>query len=341
MLSLIAIWLTVVCGPAIELAKVNETLELKLRVIEAFEHGPVIVEVSLTNRGKSPVAATDPARLNGLILSTLPKAWKAELRIPCQSGVGPHQIRLAPGEVRKERYVLQSEYVSDFPSGTHRIGVTWPLRWSLDRVVTLPEKMFPITITPATFTNRWALLARLEAEFAALPLPRDLARVEGAAVELGEKLAYARHKELIPLILRFIDRYPPQTDELFGASVCRELVATVFLTDPAVAHRAFVDRLIEMPPRIDPSAVFSWWETPRLAPHLETYFARFAHAQRWYSLDWWASLAPWHPVWDFICVANHHAPWVLPDAELRRLNTAKHPVVRESIEKTFGDRLKR
>ena len=341
MFAILVVWLAILDGPFIEDARTAKSLELNFQVVEAFERGPVIVEVSIKNRGDNLVAVMDPARLSGLILSTLPRAWKAEPRIPCQSGVGPFGVRLEPGESRKERYVLQSEYVSDFPAGTYQIGVTWPLRFNRARAVTLPEKIFPITITPATFANRWALLTRLEAEFTALPPPRNRGRVEGDAIELGEKLAYSRHKELIPLVLRFLDRYPPQTEELFGATVCQELVATVFLTDPEVAHRAFVDRLIVMPPRVEPSAVFSWWESPQLTLYLEAYFRRFTHIQDWYSLDWWASLAPWHPVWAYICDANCHRPWVLPAAELRRLATAKHPIVRDLTEKTFGDRLRR
>ena len=296
MFALLVVALATIDGAFIEDARSANSLELNLRVIEAFERGPVIVEVSITNRSENAVTATDPARLNGLILSTLPNAWKAEFRIPCQSGVGPYRVRVEPGEVRKRRFVLQSEYVSEFPAGTYRIAVTWPLRWNLVRVVTLPKKTFPITITPATFANRWALLARLQAEFTSLPPVPDQGLLEDAALELGEKLAYSRHKELIPLILRFLDRYPPQTDDLFGNTLCLDLVRTVFLTDPAVAHRAFVDRLIEMPPRVDPSDVFMWWDPPRLTHYVQAYLRRFTNLKSWYSLNWWASLVPWRCV---------------------------------------------
>lgn len=339
MLALLLVFLSVLDSPMIEDARSAHSLELGFRVIEAFERGPVIVEVSITNRGDSPVSATDPGNLDGLILAFLPQAWKATPRIPCNSGVGPHRVKVEPGESLQRQFVLQRDYVSDFPAGTYQIGVTWPLRWNLQRVVNLPTKTFPITITPASWWNRWALLTRLEAEFVSLP-PSRRRRMSPQALELRDKLAYSQHKELIPLILKLLDRYPPQTDELIGNTICLDLVRTVFLCDPTAAHTAFVDRLLQTPPRVDPFDVFLRWEPPHLAQYLKSYFAEFAHTKHWDAFPWWISLTPWRPACEYLLAVHSHAPWRLSDTELQRLSAAKHPVVRELIEKTFGDRLK-
>ncbi|WP_439624596.1 hypothetical protein [Gemmata sp.] len=200
-------------------------------------------------------------------------------------------------------------------------------------------KSFPVTVTPATFTNRYALAARLEAEYAALPPPSpDDAKWRRPFRTFCEKVRNAPHRELVPLLLRLMERVPV-IDDWDMRALRLELVQTIFEADPAAAHRLFVDRLLAAPPRPQSAVAFEIWRGARY--QLDNIVARmFIIADARFYFD--RRYRPWEPLREVMNLAHwaeESAPYILPDAELKRLAGATDPAVRELIRKTFDNRL--
>jgi hypothetical protein len=346
MLGLALLGLSFVDGRLVEAVRAARSLELNHRVIEALEHGPVILEVTVTNRSEKTVVVASPGAFTRLVLKTPPKAWNLQERIPCAGVRGLQKLSLVPGQVHKERITLHVEFVSDFSAGTYQIGLSWPLTWDNPfHVLHLPEKRIQITIAPATPANRWALLARLQSDFAALPPPADGdGRFFGhdddpdPFSDLCERVACTPHKELAPLAMKLLDRCPHRE---WGSTVESELMLTVFFADPAWAHRIFVDRVIARSPRTHLTDVFDMWDLPRtaLSAIVEGYLNRVTNSGLWLEARMWQHLAPIEPLKELLLCARRTTPLILPDSELQRLKAAKDFWVRGWIYATFSDRL--
>jgi hypothetical protein len=357
--------LLVLSGPVSEIVRLTSDVELKLHVIEAFEHGPVVLDVSITNRGNRTLSLDELTQLKRSLVF-VPASWKREARSQpiCRILYGISRP-IKPGETVTQRHTLHGEYRSTFPAGTHSIEVLWKVsvpQWREvegrafprpGELAAFPAKTFNVTISPATPTNRWALAARLEAEFAALPPPAKGAdRLWDTQYKaLCDKVILSPHKELIPLAFRLLERYP--FDPLqwdYAWFFDRDLVETILQADPPTAHRLFVDRLITSPPGIHPVVVFPAWQSrPRqwgdigLEDITENLFAVF-------NPDFLTRPTLWHrwnPIRDFGWLiewagdaAGDAAARRLPDAELRRLAEAKDPEVRKLVAETFGSRLR-
>jgi hypothetical protein len=275
MLSLALASMVALSVQSAEIDKNNKSLELGLQVIEAFEHGPVILEVTLTNRGDKELVF-NASRLfdSGL---QLPDAWMCEGRYPC-AGTGKTLLwTLRPGETWTNRHSLHDTYLSHahFPAGTYSVTASWrlwrpqPLIWrprqraeDEPRVFATLARTFSVTITPATPKNRNALARRLESEFDALPKPspRD-GETYSPFYKLCEKLHYAPHSELIPLSLRLLERCPVGEGMRDTFGLRRNIVETLVMVDPKTATRSLIDRLITAPPRVEPTSVFYVWRS--------------------------------------------------------------------------------
>jgi hypothetical protein len=337
--------LMVLASPVGEIVETTRSLELSLKVVEAFEHGPVILDVTLTNRGKKALKV----RTYSLIQQSSivpPVEWKAwePVRFGC-AGTQDDPM-LEPGMRLTERHILHQEYVSRFPAGEYRVIVNWTLlgppradevAW---HILAMLKKTFPVTISPATPANRYALAARLEAEYKSLP-PGARGDFEDPLWQLGNQLLGVRHKELIPLALEMLDRARPGP-EFDLTHVFREQMASMVLgADPAKAHQTFVDRLLANPPRIEPSSVFRSWQTAAggLGEISQALLARLTNVQCWTNPALFKYLWPEDELMSLLRWANDSVPCILPDNELRRLSSAKDFTVRAWIYHTFGRRL--
>jgi hypothetical protein len=332
---------------AAEIEQNNKNLELSLRVIEAFEHGPVILDVTLTNRGMKPLRVR---KYSGMPHSSIvpPAEWNAwaPVRSGC-AGTLDDQV-LEHGMRLTERQLLHQELISGFPAGDYRVTVNWALMgqplpgqgpW---RILARLKKTVPVTISPATPSNRYALAARFEAEFKSLP-PGACGRIEDPLWHLRDKLLGARHKELMPLAMKMLDRSQLGPEEDLASSFRREMAAVVLQADPAAGHRIFVDRLLADPPRMDASSVFEIWHLA--AGHLgeigQSVIHRTTNLPYWTNPAWFQELWPEDELVSLFLWANYSVPCILPDHELKRLSSAKDFTVRAWVYYTFGPRLGR
>src|SRR4051812_41578941 len=64
----------------VETAEVTRNIELNLRVIEAFERGPVVLDVSITNCGKKPLFIMGVPNHPSFVFA--PASWNLERRRP-------------------------------------------------------------------------------------------------------------------------------------------------------------------------------------------------------------------------------------------------------------------
>src|SRR5688500_10216047 len=67
--------LMLLASPVGEVVETTRTLQLDLKVIEAFEHGPVILDVTLTNRGKKALTLAKGEGQNRSSIAP-PRAWQ-------------------------------------------------------------------------------------------------------------------------------------------------------------------------------------------------------------------------------------------------------------------------
>jgi hypothetical protein len=345
----LSVALLVACGPLPEVAKNTESLELSVRVVEAFEHGPVILDVTVTNRGDEslPVTTYGSQPRSEVIV---PASWhrgSPRRDIWCGGAGLVLQETLKPGKSWTERHTLHLTHTLIFPPGRHEVAVDWPMRFSPQdgesRLVAYPTKTFPITITAATAENRKALAARLEAEFAALP-PDAEGDFRDPLYVFAEKLDGTAHQELIPLALRVLDR--SSASRVLGTVVPDRMVWMVFRADAEAAHRIFVDRLLAASPQINPPTAFHVW---RCAPESGAEIGRsIIHRLiepvfwlnpelwgEWFRSDW----LPHEELRELLYWGTEYAPTILPAAELRRLTTAKDFRVRAWTYYVFGHQL--
>jgi hypothetical protein len=340
--------------PLSETIETTKSLELKARVVEAFELGPVIVDVSVTNRGNKALFLEKhrwPASCLITPDSWLP--WYRQSRLLC-AGVGTRIVEtLLPGETLTERHSL-----SYATPGQYSITAVWP-SWSLREErpghtgevqhFAVPQVKFDVVVKPATAQNRAAFAKRLEAEFAALPSPRekdgqqsryryDPARKPDAFGDLCEKVTHGSHRELFSLALRLYDRCRP--DRRFGNRMRRELVSAIFASNPRAAHRFFVDRMIASPPA-DLHFIFSMWSASRelLADIGPNYLRSALSPEVWQDPGLWQLLSPSQAMGDLIRWMCYSAPLILPEAELGRLTKAKDFWVRAWTYSVFFNRL--
>ena len=337
--------LMVLASPVGEVVETTRSLELSLKVVEAFEHGPVILDVTLTNRGKKTLQVRTYSLMQQSSIVP-PVEWKAwePVRWGCAGTL--QDLALEPGERLTERHILHQEFVSGFPAGECRVTVNWTLlgppradevAWHILAVL---KETFPVTISPATPANRWALAARLEAEFRSLP-PSARGDFEDPLWQLGNQLLGVRHKELIPLALEMLDRARPGPEfDLTG--MFREQMASVVLgADPAKAHQIFVDRLLANPSRIESSSVFKTWHSAAdgLGEISRAILARLTDVQCWTNPTLFKHLWPEDELMSLLRWAKYSVPCILPDNELKRLRSAKDFTVRAWVYHTFGHRL--
>lgn len=333
--------------------EVGRHLELNLRVIESFEHGPVILEASITNRGTRMLIIDEFVRYGHCLVWPLDD-WNLRERRPpfCRLGSGLY-FPLRPGQTYTERHSLHTNFRSRFPAGTHPVEATWMLAtpYELKRdgesipvpgpLMAFASKTFPVTISPATPANRYALAARLEAEFAALPpVSHEADDRDSPLWELCERVTHTPHKELIPLALRLLDSLPDRLRSQIYVGPAADLVEMVFDADPAAAHRIFVDRLTASPPSIHPGLVMPvWWEAVwkfrsnlwDLALPLDPRF--------WNDRRWRAQWVPHKQLLELVRWLPESSPRILPEAEFRRLIVAKDFWVRAWLFYDFRDRL--
>jgi hypothetical protein len=254
-----------------------------------------------------------------------------------------------------QRERLHLTYRSAFPAGAYRVLVVWEvtttrgLRGPTGRGFPVPGDVtfqlsttFPVTISPATPANRWALAARLEAEFAALPPPvTDKGLRDYHFDNLCEKVICTPHKELVPLAFRLLERYPQGWGRSAPGWLSNDgLAETIFQADPATAHRLFVDRLITSPPRMNPILAFwIWWEPVGKFTQISDRFFAVFKPEFLTQPEYWHLWNPMRDLGDLIAWSRDAAARRLPDVELRRLAAAKDPEVRRLVERYFGTRL--
>ncbi|HSQ57099.1 MAG TPA: hypothetical protein VLM40_15320 [Gemmata sp.] len=343
--------LILLSGPTGELIKNSLNLELKLDVIEAFEHGPVILDVTITNRGKTPLKL---ARGQGEIESTfvLPQPWRAWSPPPVFLPAALIIPTLKPGDSLTERHNLHIDYVSSFPAGKYEIEVSWVLHGLAPAsnelpIIAVPTKRFPIRVSPATRATRFGLVWRLKKEYDALP-PTAGEQYGDSLFLFCNKIRNTPHRELIPLALQIMKRV--ERNPLWELRDSME--DFLFRADPHLAHGIFVDWLLTTPPRPNAVEVFSDWQrAEREFPDIfQSYFERIS--ERPYEemvnydvgLYWldpmnWGCLWPGEEVWSLTMWLNFTSPRVLPKEELRRLSKAKDIEVRANTYCAFGHRL--
>jgi hypothetical protein len=344
MLSLAAAAMLALSAQAVEIEKNNKHLELGVRVVEAFEHGPIILDVTLTNRGDKDLEVNTTRQYDSAL--QLPDAWRCEGRYPCGGAASSRQRTLQSGETWTERHRLHITYLSHFPAGTYSITGTWqlwtPRRHSEDesRLFAASTRTFTIAITPATAENRRSLAKRLEAEFAALPKPSPRDNdFDTPLSALCEKVIDTPHPELVPLALKLLERCPVgerYQDYTYGLR--RDLVATLFETDPKAATQSLIDRLMTTPPRIEPASVFWVWRSDNwgLPGTVAELVANSLGPYYWLSHPFRAQRDVLKPLLQGIAL---YPPRILPDVELRRLAAAKDFWVRTLVYVTFTDHL--
>ena len=340
--------------PLAETIETTKSLELKAQVVEAFELGPVIIDVSVTNRGNKALFLEEhrwPASY--LITPNSWHPWYRQSRLLC-AGVGTRIVEtLLPGETLTERHSL-----SYATPGRHSVTAVWP-SWSLREErpghagevqhFAVPQVKFDLFVTPATAQNRKALAKRLEAEFAALPPPTekdglqsryryDPARKQDPLGDLCEKVTNGPHAELFSLALRLYDRCRP--DRRCGDRMRSELVSAIFASNPCAAHRIFVDRLISSPPA-DLDFIFSTWSASRefLTDIGPNYLRSALSPEVWQDPSLWQLLSPSEAMGDLIRWMSYSAPLTLPEDELGRLTKAKGFWVRAWTYSVFFNRL--
>jgi hypothetical protein len=354
MIAQVAVFTAVACAPVIEIAKTNSTLELNLRAIEAFERGPVVLEASITNRGTKPllVEGLDP---DGACRLEFPEGWRFESwqRVWLCHGQRDKIIgRIRPGQTYTSRYYLNRDYRSPYPAGAHEIRAHWQL-WTIrlrkvdddlvaevpDRLAAQPSKVFTITVSPATPANRWALAARLEAEFDSLP-PASIkdADFESPFQEFCDRILHSPHPELLPLYFRALDR--TLLTEPAGRVAEHKLAESIFEADPVNAHRLFVNRLLA--PHVDyhSSRAFSIWGRPgERAVQIQNSLFTILKPEFLFEPKWWPRWSIFNHLELLADWARETPPYLLPDGELRRLSTAKDPKVRDWVYDDFKHRL--
>jgi hypothetical protein len=354
MLTLFVTSLLAAAGLFVEFEENNKHLELNLLVVEAFESGPVIFDVSITNRGTKPLFIRELTH-PGLCWIAKPGEWAVQYRAPQSICLVELEWLLDVGKTYTERHTLHHVFRSPFPAGTYQVMAAWSL-WTVQkrlkvsggiaevpgRLTAFTTKTFTITIAAATGENRKALAQRLEAEFNSLPASSRRDQEEGSEFHrLCDKVIFAPHRELIPLALKLHDRAPAPNHNSLSRAPQRMLVEMVLDADPAAAHHIFVDRLLTTPPQCDLPTVFPLWGDParEFAGISKWYVAALLNPRCWVNPESWEYLAPWSPVMQLLHWANESAPRMLPDTELRRLVEAKDPRVREAVAFWFGKRL--
>ena len=345
MLSLTLAPFVALCLQTAEIEMNNRNLELNLRVIEAFEYGPIIFDLSITNRGNKPLTVIKGSQDNSSVAAVaVPKSWHPSGWCGGTTGEG----MLRPGETWTERHQFYLGRKELGPGLTHEFVASWPLKIWLEskkvgwRLIANPTKTFRVAITPATLANRLALVCRLRAEFTALPPDAEGSSFLDPLWKFCEKLSGAPRQEMIPLVLSVLDRAPLRSR--FGGSnwFFRERMAyVVFVADPVAAHRIFVDRLIAIPPRTDPEDVFRIWKRSQtdFAEIGEGVVSKALAVQNWLDPQLWGFLLPNEEFMTLLYWANNSAARMLPDVELRRLATARDFHVRAWTYYVFGHRL--
>lgn len=345
MLSLACVTIIALSVQAAQIEQNNKNLELSLHVIEAFENGPVILDVTLTNRGMKRLMVRKYSFIQHSSIVT-PAEWNAwaPARYGCAGTLGDQVLE--PGTRLTERHILHHEFVSGFPAGEYRVTVNWALMgppmanevaW---HILARLKKTFPVTISPATPANRYALAARLEAEFKSLP-PGARGDFEDPLWNLRDKLMGARHKELMPLAVKMLDRSQPKPGVDFTSLFRRDMASVVLQANAAAAHPILVDRLLADSPRIDASSVFEAWHSAAggLGEIGQSITERTANLTYWTNPAWFKYLWPEDELVSLLLWANYTVPCLLPDSELKRLSSAKDFTVRAWVYYTFGSRL--
>jgi hypothetical protein len=314
----------------------NKGFDLNVQVVEALESGPVILDVTLTNRKDRIV--TLPRTTRNESCCRVPDEWVDRLHFQC-GGTGLPPVDLDPGKSLTERHLLHVDFASKFSPGTDPITVYWPLRNSrTDELRALPFKTIQVTIVPASAENLMAFERRLSKTLDAIPADGSLVpRLQ----DLSDRVVNTAHKSLIPFELKLLDKCPIRPDRLSDPTsrIRRELVATIFGLEPATAHHMFVDRFVDKNQSGDPAVIFSVWEFARYELHSIT------RGNRWSQIIS-SHFGHWNSAWllnDVAMLAStslFQAPLrLLPDDELLRLARADDFWIKVLTFATFADRL--
>lgn len=322
-------------------------LELRVRVVEAVEGGPVIIETTLTNTtGRKLWVHKGSKQVGCSQIHELPKEWNVQGRHLCGSE-GIISRPFEPGDTWHCRHVLHDDWVSPFPAGKYRLTVVWPLedfgeRRRPARTVGVPVRMVDLSIEPASPKVLTALAKRVEAKLAAVPLPKegDPAKCDDLK-PITELVLFTRHKALVPTIRQILDRCVPGTDTDETKYLRSDLIHTLLAIEPD-ARRKFVDALTGQSPPHYAAALLDIWRSDH------------ANATKAVRLWYWRyelglSIGYYHPA-ELPGVLGQTAlvslvemflvapPRLLPPTDLRRLAAAPDFWVRALAHATFADR---
>ena len=328
--------------PAADVIETTRHLELGLTVVEAVEDGPIIFEVTLTNRGPRTLEVEWSNGSDSEIAPPAEWAVTAGRRI-CGSRIISETV-LRPGQTWTERFAPHVEWVGWFPAGAAPVTVSWPLRARSGKAVADPVRTFPLTLAPATPATLAAVARRVEADLALLPREQPTGRDAWAWRErvdrAADRVRFSRHPGLTPVVLKFLDWCPigPNRFEDDTRHVRRDLVWTVFAADPATAHRLFVNRLAGKTLPADPATEFEVWADAR-----EDVF-RITRRAFWHEMFCETSHTAPAAAYVYHVLAELNgfltaAPRLLPADELNRLAAADDFWVRALTFAAFADRL--
>lgn len=220
-------------------------LELSLQVLHAYENGPVVCQVSVTNVSARKLLLVEPHYGSVYCLGT--SEWSKGREYAGLSNTGnsiPCVIALAPGEKKSKVFYLHQDYLR-IPAGNSTIHYGWEI-WRTrpgagkdSKEIELlfhPRGRHGIEILPATAENLRPLRQHLEREFNRLR-PSMLSPLQywwasdDASADLAATLAGCRHEEFVPLLLKAIDLMP-------AGEFRQTLIQTVYDGQPS-AEQAF------------------------------------------------------------------------------------------------------
>ncbi len=237
-----------------EAIEMTVKLDLRVRVVEAIEGGPVIIETTLTNRSQSTIDVVLGGG-EGESSVELPAIWNRPENVIDNTIGNTALFAFRPGETWTREHIVHNSANFQALKGQGKLIVRWPLNSRTDS----PSLAVEIKLTPASPRVVCELATRVQEQLDRIPAPKAGESANYNALRgVADRVLNTPHPGLTSSILKILDRCTPGSKDDDTRYLRRMLIATMTSSDRD-SHRSTVDRLMTTsPPFYAPDLFASW-----------------------------------------------------------------------------------